>query len=223
MTAHPSQYALDRAALGAPVDAALSAHLEACGRCAGIVAARREAPSSAPPWLDRVNVSRAPEPRWWHRLRWVLPIPAVAALAAVLAVAYLPRPDAEPARAKGAPAVALYVKRGDTVSAWDGKSRIRPGDRLRVGVRGAGYAQVSVASVPPLGDPTVLYSGPVERVGETLLPLSFRVEGAGAAEVLSVVLGTRPIAPAEHASPPGPARRTGVWAIRLQLPKEERE
>jgi hypothetical protein len=221
MNGHPSQYALDRAALGGPVDAAMSAHLDGCGRCAAIVAERREAPSASPAWLDRVKVSGAPRPPWWRRLRWVLPIPAVAALAALLAVVALPRRSAETVREKGAPAVALYVKRGDAVSAWDGKSTIRPGDRLRVGVRGSGFAQVSVASVSPGGEPTVLYSGPVDRVGETLLPLSFRVEGAGATEVLSVALGARPIAPEEHVAPPGSRSRAGTWVIRLHIPKEE--
>jgi hypothetical protein len=222
MTGHASQYALDRAALGAPADPALAAHLRGCERCARIVAERRAA-GEVPAWVAQLKVRPTPVPRarWWRRLRWLLPIPAVAALAAALLLAYLPREDGAGLRAKGGPAVALWVKRGEAVSPWDGKSALRPGDRVRLAVRGAGFTHVSIASLAPSGDPTPLYRGTVEREGETVLPLSFRVEPGGPAEVLSVILASRPIDDGEHATAAGAAARRGLWTTRIEIRKEE--
>jgi hypothetical protein len=223
---HPSHYAIDRAALGAPVDAAFSAHVSRCSRCAGLLAARRRA-ADVEPWVAAMRV-RPPSRRsgaaaMLKRLGWAL-LPAIGAVAVGVAAVSLPAVrdgfDASDAtRAKGTPQVAVYVKRAGVVAPWDGRSPVRPGDRLRLGVRADGFAHVSVASVPsPLGAPAVLYDGALAPRGETLLPLSFRVDDRGASEVVSVVLSARAIAPAEHLTGTGADR--GVWHARLVLPKE---
>jgi len=238
---HPSHLSLDLAAVAAPAgDAdlprALRDHLAGCPACTAEVASRRAAAGAepAPAWLERVRVAPLPPtgpaapPRRGRTLLalrwWLLPIPAAAALAAA---ALLLRPATAPTdlaggdvREKGLPAVTVYVKRGDRVDAWDGRSPVRPGDRLRVGVRGAGFAHLSVASLQPGVDPAVLYAGPAAPRGETLLPLSFLVDAGGAAEDLSVILSPEPVAPAAHARPPTTPPRRGEWITRLHLPKE---
>lgn len=224
MSEHPSQYALDRAALGAPVPPEVAAHLARCAPCAATIEARRS-PEAPVPWLARVRLAAAPRRRrrWW----WLLPIPALAALAAavplVLRSAHVAAPGGEATREKGTPIVTVYVKRGEAVTAWDGRTPLRAGDRLRVGVRGPGYAHLSVASLPSPGAPVLLYAGPLAPSGgETLLPLSFRVDGAGQAEVLSVIASGEPVGLGAHAEPPERVRQRGAWTVRLQLPKEEK-
>jgi hypothetical protein len=223
---HPSNYAIDRAALGAAVDATFSAHVSGCARCAGLLAARRR-PADVEPWVATVRVRprsrRSPAAAMLKRLRWAL-LPAIGAVAVGVAAISLPAfrdglAASDATRAKGTPQVAVYVKRAEVVAPWDGRSPVRPGDRLRIGVRADGFAHVSVASVPsPSGAPAVLYDGALAPRGETLLPLSFRVDDRGASEVVSVVLSARAIAPSEHLTETGVDR--GVWHARLVLPKE---
>ncbi len=221
MSVHPSELDLDRAVLGVPVSAAVASHLRSCPRCAEAVEARRTA-ESIPGWVEGIRVRPAREARRWPR--WGLAVPAAAALAVALVVLPL-RPSSsrlEELRAKGAPAIALYVKRGDQVSAWDGRSPVRPGDRLRVGVRGAGYTRLSVASILPSGAPVLLHAGPLSADGETLVPMSFRVDDRGQAEVLSIVLSTQSVDASVHQGAAQALGRDGVWAVRLYLPKETR-
>lgn len=223
MNAHPSQYALDRAALGATVPPAEAAHLSACARCAAIVASRREAPPR-PAWLDDVRIPASrPRPRARTALLgWAALAPIVAALVAFLV---LPgrQHDADGIRPKGVPRVSVYLKRADAVVAWDGRAPVRSGDRLRLGVQGAGYGYVSVASVPPPpASPTVLYAGALSPEGETLLPIGFRVDDRGDAERLSVVLSARPVEPDEHLAKANPGRQDTTWTTRITLPKEDR-
>lgn len=215
MTGHPSEYALDRAALGAAAPHVV-AHLARCARCSDVVASRR-APGAPPAWLTSVKIG--PERRRRRRW-WILPIPLLAAAAAMIVAVHggTIRGGAAGIREKGTPRVTVFVKRGDTVAAWDGRAAIRPGDRLRLSVRGKGYAQMSIASVATPGAPAVLWAGPLEREGETVPPLSFRVDAQGSREVLSVVLSSEAIPLSQHASV---ARRDDrVWSVRLDIPKE---
>lgn len=228
MTTHPSHLALDLVALGGDAPSDVVRHLESCPACAATVAARRTC-EPLPAWAEPLHAAPAPRPRplsstVWHRLRWwLLPLPVAAALAAAV-VLVRPIPQAGPAgdsiREKGLPAVAVYVKRGDEVATWDGHTPVQPGDRLRLGIRGGGFAQLSVASLQPGGVPVVLYAGPLEPRGETLLPLSFRVDAAGSAEDLSIILSPRPVAPAAHTQAAGQPVPPGAWTARLHLPKE---
>ncbi|MFY0564212.1 hypothetical protein ACN28E_10205 [Archangium lansingense] len=77
----------------------------------------------------------------------------MAALAASLAlVLWVPREVETPRtpmvglRSKGNPAVALYVKTGDTVRLWDGESPVAEGDLLRLKVMPEGFTRLTVAA-----------------------------------------------------------------------------
>ncbi len=215
MTGHPSEYALDRAALGAATPD-VADHVARCSRCSDAVAARR-APVEPPAWLASVKLGpeRRRRPRWW-----ILPIPLLAAAAALVVAVHggTIRDGAAGLREKGAPRVTVFVKRGDAVAPWDGRAAIRPGDRLAISVRGSGYAHVSIASLTAPETPAVLWAGPLQQDGDTVTPLSFRVDAQGGDEVLSVVLSTDRISPAQHVAAP---RRDGrVWSVRLDIPKE---
>jgi hypothetical protein len=65
--------------------------------------------------------------------------------------------------------------------------------------------------------PALLYQGPLQERGETLLPLSFRVEGQEGAEEVSVILSRSPVPLSAHGAA-GPA--PGRWSHRLRLAKE---
>lgn len=213
MTTHPSQLALDRVALGADPGPDLARHLAACSACARALAGRREA-GPAPAWA--AGLAAPPSPRHRSRAGWLALVPALgaAALAAILLPGGREVPPA--VREKGSPAVAIYLKRGAEVTTWDGHSPVRTDDLLRVGVRGGGYARVSVASLSASA-PALLYQGPLQEQGETLLPLSFRVEGQEGAEEVSVVLSEGPVPLSAHGAP-GPT--PGRWSKRLRLAKE---
>ncbi len=229
---HPSVLALDLAALGGQVPAEVARHLEACQACAATVAERRAA-GPLPGWVHGVRVAPAlVQPpslaaQLLARLRrpaWrLLPLPAAAALVAAV-VLLLPAPQPEPGggavREKALPAVAVYLKRGATVAAWDGRSPVQPGDRIQLGIRGAGFTHLSVASLQAGAGPALLYAGPLEPRGETLLPVSFRVDAGGDREELSIILAIQPVAPDAHGPPSGEAASRGAWAARLLLPKE---
>lgn len=221
MTPHPSHYALDRAALGAPLEPAAARHVSGCARCSGIVASRRAA-TAPPPWLDAVPPPpRAERPSsGWPR--WLAVVPVAAALAAAVVLLPVERTGTGDAvRAKGAPVVAVYLKREGAVVAWDGRTPVRGGDRLRLGIRGAGFAHVSVATVPRApAPPEILYAGPVAPDGETLLPAAFRVDGRGDEEVLSILLGAAPLPAERHATRCGALPPDRCWATRIALPRE---
>jgi hypothetical protein len=195
---HPTPYALDCVALGEPAGP-LEDHLRTCPECRAYMDERRRAPA-IPPWLAR------------RRHRW--PVPLAVALAAAAAVLVLVvRPPA--VRVKGPPAVLVYLKRGQVVSAWQPPAPIRPGDLVRLQVRAAGFAHVSVASLPSAGPPRVLYAGPLGGADPHWLPFSLQADAEGEREVLSVVLGTARVDPAAHLAAPA-----GSWATRLTMPKE---
>lgn len=223
MTAHPSSLRLDAIALGEPADDATAHHLRDCARCAAALAEARR-PPHVPAWLDGLARPERPKPpRRPFGDRWLAALLAPALAAAIAAGLFALRPPqrrADGVREKAAPSVALYLKRGDAVSTWDGRSPLRTGDRIRIGIRGAGYRHVSVATISSSGGPpAVLHVGRLNASGESLLPTSFRVDSPGGAEVLSVILGDDAIAPAAHAAaPPGsPGNR---WTLRITLPVE---
>jgi hypothetical protein len=196
---HPSFYALDRARAGLPLDEAGRAHVARCEACATHLAREQD----PPPWLAQVGPRRQ---RLW-------PVAAVA-LAAMVAFLVIRRPDE--LREKGGPAVTVFVKRGEEVFPWDGAGRLRADDRLRLRVVPAGYEHVSVASLDDGRAPAVLYEGDLPAA-PTLLPLSFRVEGEGGRERLSVILARRPIPPGLHEAAPGDGE---VWRQVLVFERE---
>jgi hypothetical protein len=224
-TSHPSFLALDRASLGDMTEE-VRAHLASCARCAGHVDALGR-PPPVPSWAVAL-AHETPRPR--SLLARLAPW-GVAALAAGLAlVLWVPR-DARTLRAplearegvglraKGNPAVALYVKTGDTVRLWDGESPVAEGDLLRLKVMPEGFTRLTVAAAE--GDSwQVLHEGPVPERGETLLPMSWRVEPGEQPERLLVVFSHAPLHP-ESLSPlyEEPARTGALWVLPLTLSK----
>lgn len=216
---HPSYYALDRLRLG-DASAADRAHLEACAVCAAHLRGPREA-IEPPPWLARARGAR-PSPR--RRLWPGLSLAAAAAVLVLVALGPWSReagaPPPEVVREKGGPAVTLYVKRGDRVFTWNGRQAVRPGDRLRLRIDGAGHRQVSVASL--LSDelpPVVLHDGSLAP-GATFLPVGFGVDDQGHQEVLSIILAPDRVPPAWHRAGHGEAPPSGAWRQVLVLDKE---
>jgi hypothetical protein len=150
----------------------------------------------------------------------------VAALAAGLALVLwvprttetLPGPMAG-LRSKGSPAVALYVKTGDSVRLWDGESPVAEGDLLRLKVMPEGFTWLTVAAAD--GDTwQVLHEGPLPERGELLLPTSWRVEPGAEPERLLVVLGHAPVPSESLASlHEAPMRDESLWVLPLTLSK----
>jgi hypothetical protein len=240
---HPSFWALDGIRLGRAASADERRHLASCAACAGHLAAGPEqaAASTRPAWLAALPPAaagaQAPPARrsrrWWA---WLLPLAPV--MAGLVILAGRPHPPAGSdhrslvqggrdgvrggVREKaGAPALRLFIKRGAAVFAWDGRSAVRPGDRLRLELRPAGYGFVSVAGRS--GDqqvPAVLYDGALDSGAGSLLPVSFRVDDRGTEEVLSVILGRAPVPPRLHAEADVPASEARTWRQILVLPKQ---
>jgi hypothetical protein len=252
---HPSFYALDRLRLGEPARVDEREHLATCLTCAAYLRDPATPGAAAPPaWLSGVGLPPAPKSppppstwAWpWRRPGWRLLVPSLvagAAFAAALVVLRPARPVDAPAdgiRAKGSPAVQLFIKRGERVFPWTGGA-VHPGDRLRMEVNGAGFGFVSLAGrSPPEGKPVVLYDGALDA-GAHLLPVSFRVDAEGKQEILSVIFGRRPVPVELHVQaqetetgketdrPAGPggghdegkhAGQTATWRQILVLDKE---
>lgn len=243
--AHPSYLELDRYHLGGETGGSpsLLAHLSGCSRCIDYLASLRSAKGSAPPeWLARIEAvpPRTPDLRAalgarskrrpWIR-RATVTMLATSAAAALLVLA-LPRPVHPPQKEtpllleKGEPAVTVFLKRAERVWQWDGRSVLRPGDRLRLKISAAGYGYVTIGA--PDAEPQrvrLLYEGPLARSGpDTLLPSSWEVDSQPGPEVLHVFLSREPLPQKELLRPPGsaelPGRADAVWKKTLVLPKE---
>lgn len=220
-TSHPSFLALDRAALGDMTEE-VRAHLASCPRCAGHVDSLGR-PPPVPSWA--VALANEPPRRAPSLLSRLAPW-GVAALAAGLALVLwvprttetLPGPMAG-LRSKGSPAVALYVKTGDSVRLWDGESPVAEGDLLRLKVMPEGFTWLTVAAAD--GDTwQVLHEGPLPERGELLLPTSWRVEPGAEPERLLVVLGHAPVPSESLASlHEAPMRDESLWVLPLTLSK----
>ncbi len=179
MSDHPSYLALDRLALGADAsaDEACRAHVLGCGLCRRHV----EALAARPALPERLRA--VPRPKRWLG-GFSLALGALASLAVFWVVAR----DADDIRTKGSATVAVFVKRGEEVFMWDNRSPLRTGDRVQLSIEPASMRFVYVRD----GEGRPMYDGPLEN-GVTTLPLSWRVEGAGEAERLVVVLSRLPL------------------------------
>ena len=214
MSEHPSLLALDRFALDRK-DPAVAAHVAACARCADHLQRVAE-PPPPPPWLRGLEQPGGKRPRaisWWHR--WSL---VCAGVLAVGGGAFLLR-GREPldVGAKGMPSIAVYIKRGDAVSLWDGASAVRAGDAVQLKIAATGYARVTVAAAG-VGDLTELYAGPAASDG--LIPQSWTIDDAPGSEVLLVAFSQSPLSKDRQEAALATLPRTReIWATRLELSK----
>jgi len=213
---HPSLLALDRFSVDRQ-DPAVAAHVATCARCSGHLQ-RVAAPPPEPPWLrglERRGGKRLRAISWWHR--WSL---VCAGVLTIGGGALLLR-SREPldAGAKGMPSIAVYIKRGDAVSLWDGRSAVHAGDAVQLKVAATGYARVTVAAAGG-GELTELYSGPAARDG--LLPRSWTVDDAPGPEILLVAFSQTPLSKdRQEAALAALPRTPEVWATRLELSKKD--
>ncbi|NTX35846.1 hypothetical protein HUA78_15465 [Myxococcus sp. CA033] len=211
---HPSFLELDRAALGPPAPS-LARHLETCAEC-GAYLQRVKQPESVPAWAR--SLGTAP-PRGTWRLewrRWGLPLVATAALACLVFVVVPGTPYVAP---KGAPAVAVHLKRGEQVFLWDGQTPLVPEDRIRLQVSSESYRYVAVAARAPSGW-AVLFAGPLSEGPDMALPASWRVDEAGGEEVLRVLFSREPLPTSQTEALFSDAPRTEkLWTTELRLPK----
>lgn len=200
MSGHPSFFELDALALGGD-SPSVREHLESCALCSAHVE-RLRLPVAVPSLP-----ARAPTP--W--LRWV-PLLGAAAIAASVALVLAVPARAPWLAAKGMPSVAIYVKRGQALTLWDGVSPVRAGDRLRVRIAPEGYDHVAVASRSRSGALVPLFEGPIDdRSSEFLVPGSWEVDAEPGSERLVIGLDHRAVPLAEAA-----------WKTELELPKGER-
>ena len=241
---HPSYPELDCYHLGGEASGSpsLREHLSGCLRCGEYLASLGIAKSATPPdWLAQLGAApprirghrpelaaRSMGRRWMRRAAGML---LAASAAAVLLVLALPRSIPPPQKEtpillpKGEPAVTVFLKRAERVWQWDGRSVLRPGDRLRLKISATGYGYVAIGA--PAAEPhrvRLLYEGRlVSSAPDTLLPSSWEVDSQPGPEVLHVFLSRGPL-PQEQLRPPGSAELVGgsgaVWKKTLLLPKE---
>ncbi len=212
MNGHPSFLQLDRLALGS-ADPQVAAHVESCETCRAQLSRVQQAPP-VPAWVGDLGSAKSSRRTWWAGS-----VGALAAIGLVLMIASPRRgPDGDPG-AKGAPSVAVYVKRGDVVSLWDGRAPFAPGDALRLKISPQGFGRVAVASLQ--GDTiTELYAAPVTARGESVLPPSWTLDGTPGPDVLLLVFSHAPLSEdGLRRAAAGLPRTSEVWATRLALTK----
>jgi hypothetical protein len=184
---HPSFLQLDRIALGADAPE-WSSHVSACPRCSAYVNRQRQ-PVNAPEWTRIPRLRILP-------FRWLPSLAAAGAVASLALALFAVRASAPPTDAKGAPSVAVYVQRGDTIALWDGQQPLAPGDRLQLEIRPEGMPAVAVALRTPAGEWEPLYQGrltaPTGRI-----PESWRLDATPGPETLGIALSHEPLSPGE--------------------------
>jgi hypothetical protein len=212
MNGHPSFLQLDRFALGA-ANPQVAAHVEDCATCRAQVSRAQQSPP-VPAWVGEIRTAKRLRRAWW-----LGGLGAVAAVAVVLMIAMRPpRLDGDTG-AKGAPSVAIYVKRGEAISLWDGRAPFAPGEAFRVKISPQGFERVAIASLR--GDAlTELYAAPVNARGESVLPPSWTLDSEPGPEVLLLVFSHAPLSEDGLRGAAARLPRTReVWATRLTLTK----
>lgn len=221
-TGHPSYLELDRAVLGLD-SPGLREHLACCELCRAHVERARLAPPM-PTWVRELRAPPPPRP-WWAPRPWLLvPTFAVAAVFVGLLLVFPSTPtptDAPYIGVKGAPVVTVYIKHGEQVEPWDGRSPVLPGDRLRLHVSAAGYRHVLVGTRAEDSRWVPLYEAPLERA-DVLLPASWRVDASGGEREELLIIFSQAVV-AEEELDELAAREPqdeALWTTRLVLPKE---
>lgn len=214
---HPSFFELDLAvAEGREAD--LAAHTASCADCAAYLARAKER-RAMPERIAALERGGGPEIRLLERRRWwwVAALAGAGAVATAAVLVAVPGPGY--VGGKGAPGASLYVKRGDAVFQWTPDQPVQAGDLLRLSVVPAGFTQLVVAT--PAGTRwTPLFQGPVDGQRDFEVPASWRVDAAGTAEQLLIVLSRRPVRaedlPALALRQP---RGEDAWTIHLKIDK----
>lgn len=201
MSAHPSFRDLDRVSLGEDLPS-VRGHVSICDDCAAYLAQTADvAWSGLPPITEpprrrlRLFASGGARPAARPRRLALVGIPGLAAAVAAVWITVLPRDEAPQPwlAAKGAPSIAIFVKRDASLSLWDGADPFLPGDRIRLRIAPQEYTHAAVAvfdrSTPGW---SVLYEGEL-RGSEVLLPGSWELDAAPGSERLLVALDARPV------------------------------
>ncbi|MCC6808599.1 MAG: hypothetical protein IT381_14340 [Deltaproteobacteria bacterium] len=185
MSTHPSFFMLDRAGLGdAAAKAQIAEHLETCGVCRAHLQALA-APANE---LALQRIKRAPSPARPLVPRWIMAAAAAAVVSVIgIGLANVLSDRGDVVTAKGAPSVAVYVKRGDTVFLWNGRAPLRANDTIRLKIVPEEMRFVEVRDASG----AVLYKGELTPP-ETTLPVAWRIDEQGEAEHLTVWLGRAP-------------------------------
>ncbi len=184
------------------------------------LAPRAHGPDASVP---RAHASETSAPTLRSRRRLAAPAAGVLALAAALALYLRGRPgdEADYVAAKGAPAVQLLVRTGDTTRVWDGRSPVRPGDAIAIRVACERLEHVTVVVDAPSGLAR-LSDGPCPR-GASPLPFTLVVDAQPGRERFAVVLAKRPLDDARLRDRVREnARDRDVWVTTFDVPKELR-
>lgn len=182
---HPSFLALDRFATGGP-DPTVAGHVSRCDACRRHVETIGERPA-LPTWLPTAR----PRPfAGWRPLALAL---ALGALALALVWWRPPDPPSAPyVGAKGAPAVAVFIKRGERVTRWrDGP--LRPADTVRLGLILTERTHVSVYGAGDGARADRLFAGWLDPGAPALLDRAWVLDDAPGPERLWVVMGPTPL------------------------------
>jgi hypothetical protein len=174
---HPSEQQLLNYRAGRQLAGVLREHIEGCEACRSRVEALGDEWQSSSAtlvperlidcWLDK---RRRTSNRWrLQPMRWA-PAVAVALVLIVALPRLMKRPDG--ARVKGAPAVQVYVKRGDTVSRAPPGFVFERGDLVRIGIESPFPVRVSIATGEAPGQRPIpeLTDLPIAAGEEVVLP-----------------------------------------------------
>jgi len=187
---HPSFLELDRIQLGAG-SAQAREHLAHCSACAEHFK-RLDMPAPVPQAVVGLEKQKITSP--WKK--WpMLVLAATSALVVLLVPTVINQTHkSDVLRVKaGNPAIAVFIKRGDTTTLWDGLSSVHPGDQIRLEVAPSGFRHVRVTAPTTSGASQVLYEGDVPADRSSLLPLSFQVDESGTSEMLDITLSNGPV------------------------------
>ncbi|MBJ6759138.1 hypothetical protein JGU66_00095 [Myxococcaceae bacterium JPH2] len=219
---HPSFLELDRAALGLR-SPSLEQHLETCTGCRAYLSRVKQS-EPVPAWARALDTDRRADERvaW---TRWAWPLLATAALVAGLYV-IIPGHLSEAAptfvATKGAPAVAVYIKRGEQVFLWDGQAPLAPDDRLQLQVVAGEHHHITVAVQAPEGPEawTVLYEGPVSPGQEMAVPMSLRVDATEGEERIRLLFSEEALPEPQAVEHLSEASTTAtLWTTELRFRK----
>lgn len=239
---HPSFFALDSLATGAPASRGVQAHLNSCVICQQHVERVRPDTELLPAWVRELPASVPPRRKEApHPSRHSLPglrirfgamwVPAlVMAPALAIAVFLLKPPTRDAVREHEAyvgvkaasPMVWAYVKRGEDTFLWDGSTKVLPGDLLRLKVDATNHAHISAFGRDASGDWQSLWAGPAGK-GPTTLPVAWQIDSQPGDERILLVLSNEVVRSEDVNELRGKSPNSRWWKTELVLPKAPAE